>query len=191
MSEQHDDEPRAEHAAEPAPRDRGDDAANAQEAHPAGGAGQANPAAGAPPDEPAAGGALPPDQPRPATEHRQALPPPSGPPAGPSSPGRFRRWSGRRPVQLVAVGLLTGLIGGVAGGAIVAAFDDDGGGQKAYVRPNGTLGRGYGFRAPYPGLPPGGRWAPPRIHRMPMRPSYPSSTPAPLPSLRPAPTPSG
>lgn len=114
-----------------------------------------------------------------ADEHendtRPAEEPPVGHPGGAAPPrteyldtepprgGRFRRWARSSPAQFVAVGLLAGLVGGLAGGGIVAAVDGRGGrAQLIRVRDGGP---------PFPGF---------RQFRVPGR--APFFTPRPVPS---------
>ncbi|MFB9833517.1 hypothetical protein [Actinoallomurus acaciae] len=145
-----------------------------------------------PPAEPAGGGQAPPPPAAPApgapppqggaqTEFLESgrTPPPyaEGPPNGPS---RWRRWSSNGSVRAGALTLVAGLIGGLVGGGIVAAFNHDHGPDRpSQVRRfgPGEMGRGFG-----PGMrgwaPPNGGWG--QNHRMP-QPNQPG-TPAPAPS---------
>ena len=85
-----------------------------------------------PGDTPAAAGEAPPAAGQPAAHPHEGAPPP--PPGGtapsatpaPAEPGRFRRWSANAGVRMGAVAIVAGLVGGLVGGGIVAAFSDDG-----------------------------------------------------------------
>jgi hypothetical protein len=101
--------------------------------------------------------------------------------AAPAGGGRFRRWSANGTVRMGAVTLIAGLVGGLVGGGIVAAFSDDGHDRAVPVRLERPAPWG-GFTGPrYRGQPPNGR----RI--MPDQPApIPPGTP-----VQPTPTPSG
>ncbi|WP_329239313.1 hypothetical protein OG417_37410 [Actinoallomurus sp. NBC_01490] len=150
-------------------------------AAPAGG-GQAPP----PPDRPVApappGPGAPPPQGGAQTdflESGRTAPPYVEGAAPPPGPGRWRRWSSNGSVRAGALTLVAGLVGGLVGGGIVAAFDDDHGHDRSVqVRfgPGGIMGRGYGH-APRDWAPPNG-WGPNRRVPQPGQPA----TPAPVPS---------
>jgi hypothetical protein len=86
--------------------------------------------------------------------------------AVPAGPGRARRWSGSGTVRMAAVTLAAGLVGGLVGGGIVAAFDhDDGPDRTVHMRfqPGMRGDVGPGFRGPrYWGRPPDGGWFVPK-----------------------------
>lgn len=90
------------------------------------------------------------------------------------SPSRFRRWSANASVRTGTVAVVAGLVGGLVGGGVVAAFSDDG-----HVRPvrfEREMPRGGpGFRMPPYYRRPFGRRMPPRQGR-------PQTPPAPTPS---------
>jgi hypothetical protein len=95
--------------------------------------------------------------------------------------GRFRRWSADGTVRMGAVTLIAGLVGGLVGGGIVAAFSDDGHDRAVPARFERGVQRDGppGFYGPrYRGQPPNGRWMPNRV-------------PQPNPPATPAPTPTG
>jgi hypothetical protein len=106
-----------------------------------------------PGDIPAAGEAPPaPAQPA-AHPHEGAPPPPPGGTApyatpAPAQPGRFRRWSANAGVRMGAVAVVAGLVGGLVGGGIVAAFDDDGHDHGPVVFQRKMMRGGPNFRAP-------------------------------------------
>ena len=131
-----------EHPAEgaaPAPRGPGETPAAET---PAGAA----PAAEAPP---AAG-------PPPAAHSHEGAPPPPPPPGGtapyatpaPAGPGRFRRWSANAGVRMGALAIVAGLVGGLVGGGIVAAFNGDGHDHEGPVLFQREMRGAPGFRAP-------------------------------------------
>jgi hypothetical protein len=97
------------------------------------------------------------------------VPPPRG-------PGRVRRWSASPPARMGAITLVAGLIGGLVGGGIVAAFSDNGGGHG--VRPTRVERMipygGPGFGPRYWGPPPGDGWGYPKRPGMPTAPPMPS-----------------
>jgi hypothetical protein len=98
---------------------------------------------------------------------------------------RFRRWSRNGAVRLGATAIVAGLIGGLVGGGIVAAFSDDGGHDR-YGGPvmfqRNMPGGPPGFRAPrYWGQPPYGRSGP-NGRRLPQQQPTPPAQPTPVPS---------
>jgi hypothetical protein len=103
---------------------------------------------------------------------------------GPPRPSRWRRWSSNGTVRAGGLTLVAGLVGGLVGGGIVAAFDDDHGDERSGpVRFDRSMHGVPGFRAPHGWAPPdGGGFGP--HHRMPMRdwPGAPVPTPTPTPS---------
>jgi hypothetical protein len=90
-----------------------------------------------------------------AHPHEGATPPPAGTtpyataaPA-PAAPGRFRRWSANAGLRMGAVAVVAGLVGGLVGGGIVAAFSDDGHDRSGPVRLMPGMQRGGpNFRVP-------------------------------------------
>lgn len=91
-------------------------------------------------------------------------------------PSRFRRWSANASVRMGAVAIVAGLVGGLVGGGIVAAFSDDGHDRVQPMRFERGMPRGGpGFRVPpyYGG--PYGRW-------MPRQQGQPAIPPTPAPS---------
>lgn len=118
------------------------------------------PAEGATPrgpgDTPAAAGEAPPAAGQPAAQHEGAPPPPPPPPGGtatyaapaPAGPGRFRRWSANAGVRMGTVAVVAGLVGGLVGGGIVAAFSDHGHDRKSPVFFQRDMRGAPGFRAP-------------------------------------------
>jgi hypothetical protein len=102
---------------------------------------------------------------------------PHGPaPARP--PSRFRHWSANASVRMGAVAVVAGLIGGLVGGGIVAAFSDDGHDRVKPMRfERGGPRGGPGFRVPPYYWGPYGRMVPPRQ----VQPTTPPTT-APTPS---------
>jgi hypothetical protein len=123
-----------EHPAEGTPR--GPDETPAGEAPPAAGAPAAHPHEGAPPPPPPPGGTAPYATTAPA-------------PPAPAPPGRFSRWSANAGVRMGAVAIVAGLVGGLVGGGIVAAFNGDGHDHAVPVRfAPGMQRGGPGFGAP-------------------------------------------
>ena len=98
--------------------------------------------------------------------------------AGERPPSRWRRWSANAGVRMEAVAIVAGLIGGLVGGGIVAAFDDDGGDHVMPMRvERGVPYGGPGFRGPRYWMPYGG---PPGRQNPPNRqPAQPVPTPSP------------
>ncbi|GAB2862590.1 hypothetical protein GCM10027176_75620 [Actinoallomurus bryophytorum] len=115
-----------------------------------------HPAEGTPrgPDETPAGEAPPAAGPPAAHAHEGAPPPP--PPGGttpyataaPAQPGRFRRWSAHAGVRMGAVAVVAGLVGGLVGGGIVAAFSDGGHDHSGPAVFQRQMRGAPGFRAP-------------------------------------------
>jgi hypothetical protein len=106
------------------------------------------------------------------------------PPRGGGWSGRARRWSGSGAVRLGAVAIAAGLVGGLVGGGIVAAFSDDDGPDRAvpmrFERHMQRGGPGWGGPRYWGGQPPYG-WMDPRGVPQPGRPGVPVQ-PAPVPS---------
>lgn len=103
-------------------------------------------------------------------------PPADGPPAPARErgPSRFRRWSANASARTGAVALVAGLVGGLAGGGVVAAFSDDGHDQGQKVRFERGMPRGFPeFRGPR-------HWAPRGPGNAPyQQPPQPVPTPSP------------
>jgi hypothetical protein len=114
--------------------------------------------------------------------HEASEPPPAARPAASEGPppraetldygapprdSRFRRWSAHGSVRVGAVAIVAGLVGGLVGGGIVAAFSDGGGHDRSGpVRFKREMpGGAPGFRGPrYWGQLPNGRGFPdPRL----------------------------
>lgn len=123
----------------------------------------------------------------PHTEPSHAEPPHAEPPHAetlaygpPPREGRVRRWARNGSVRMGAVTLVAGLVGGLVGGGIVAAFSDDGHDGGGPVRFDRRLPRGgpeFGRR--YWG-PPGGGFQGRRFPQQPP-PQQPPPTPVPSP----------
>jgi hypothetical protein len=144
-------------------------------------------------ERPAEGTPPPGERGTPPSEARTAPPPPpsgegdvigtapaaAGPytPAGERPPSRFRRWSANASVRTGAVALVAGLVGGLAGGGIVAAFSGD---DHDHVRPvrveRGMPRGGPGFHGPRHWGPGGPQF---RQFRQPAQPPQPAPTPSP------------
>lgn len=151
-------------------------------AAPAGG-GQAPP----PPDPPVApappGPGAPPPQGGAQAEFLESgrTPPPyvEGAAPPPSGPSRWRRWSSNGSVRAGALTLVAGLIGGLVGGGIVAAFNHDHGPDRlVQVRRfgPGEMGRGFG-QGPRDWAPPNGGWGQNRRVPQPNQPGAPVPSP--------------
>jgi hypothetical protein len=128
----------------------------------------------------------PPERPAEAAPHATPPPaegdvigtaPPAGGPPAPAGPSRFRRWSGNASVRTGAVALVAGLVGGLAGGGIVAAFSDDGHDHAQPVRFERGMPPGFPeFRGPRYWAPRGPGNAP-----YPRPPQAPQQAPTPSP----------
>jgi hypothetical protein len=106
-----------------------------------------------------------------------------GPPRTGRWSGRVRRWSGNGSVRMGAVTLVAGLIGGLVGGGIVAAFNGGGHDERTVpVRVERGMPGGPGFRGPryYYEQPPYGWMGPNRpVYPRPAVPPTPAPTPSP------------
>jgi hypothetical protein len=101
-----------------------------------------------------------------------------GPGRSGGGPGRMRRWATSGAGQIGIAALVAGVIGGLIGGGIVAAFthdDHDGPRQVRIERAVPFGGNGPGMRQRYWGRPPGNGWI------RPDRPGMPTTPPTPTP----------
>lgn len=95
----------------------------------------------------------------------------------PPRDSRYRRWAANGSVRVGAVAIVAGLVGGLVGGGIVAAFSDGGGHDRSGpVRFQREMpGGGPGFRGPrYWGQFPNGRGFPDRGLPQPTTPGTPT-----------------
>ncbi|MGI5230723.1 hypothetical protein [Actinoallomurus sp. CA-142502] len=99
--------------------------------------------------------------------------------AAPPRESRWHRWSSNGTARAGALTLVAGLIGGLVGGGIVAAFNDDHGSDHT-VRLIQRDGRDFGFgRRGF--VPPNGGWGQYRRMPQPNQPQQPDQSGAPVP----------